>query len=196
MYADVNHDGAAGSVTIEPGVALAAIRAIDKFTDWTGKCVLVILVPLVLSNVVEVVMRYLLKQPTIWASDATIMANGSLFMLGGAYALLKGAHVRTDLLWNRFSARTKGAIDLVTYAVLFLPIMAVVCYIGVENAHYAYSIGERSSLSLWRPITWPFRAVIPIAAALLFIQGVSELLKGVYAIRYGREFAKHEKVEF
>ena len=73
MYADVNHDGAAGSVTIEPGVALAAIRAIDKFTDWTGKCVLVILVPLVLSNVVEVVMRYLLKQPTIWASDATIM---------------------------------------------------------------------------------------------------------------------------
>lgn len=68
MYADVENQEAAGSATIEPGDGLAVIRAIDRFTDWSGKCVLVILVPLVLSNVVEVVMRYLLKQPTIWAS--------------------------------------------------------------------------------------------------------------------------------
>ena len=123
------------------------------------------------------------------------MANGSAFMLGCGYALLKGAHVRTDMLWERFSERTKGLIDFTSYALLFYPVMITLFVISVDDAWYAFTIGETSEQSPWRPILWPFRASIPLSALLLMIQGVSETLKAWFQIRTGREFEHHEKWE-
>jgi len=139
-------------------------------------------------------MRYLLGLPTVWAADVTVMTYGSLFMLGSAYTLFKGAHVRTDIFWERFSERTKGIIDSAAYLLLFLPVMGVIFAISIDDAVYAYSIDERSTLSLWRPILWPFRAVIPLAALLMFAQGISELLKALWAAGTGKQLVHHEKV--
>src|SRR5262245_21856494 len=86
---------------------LAVIRSIDKFTDWTGYLFVLLIIPLIFANVIEVFSRYVLKEPTIWALDVTTMSYGALLMLGSALALLKGAHVRTDMLWEKFSDRTK-----------------------------------------------------------------------------------------
>src|SRR5262245_41001743 len=166
----------------------------DRLTSSFVYIVALLLVPLVLANVAEVVMRYLLGSPTVWAADMTVMAYGSLFMLGSSYAMLKGAHVRTDIFWNGFSERTKGIIDSVAYLFLFLPVMALIFAISVDDLVYAYSIDERSTLSLWRPIVWPFRAVIPLSALLMFAQGVSELLKALWAASTGKELVHREKV--
>src|SRR5262245_3959406 len=86
-----------------PWAYLAVIRIIVTFTEWTGYLFVLLIIPLVFSNVVEVFARYVLKSPTIWALDMTTMSYAALFMLGCALALLKGAHVRTDMLWEAFS---------------------------------------------------------------------------------------------
>ena len=99
------------------------------------------------------------------------------------------------MFWDKFSDRTKGLIDSFSYLFLFLPVMGVLFAISIDDFLYAYSIGERSTLSLWQPIVWPFRGVVPLSAALLFLQGVSELLKALYAVRTGKELVHHEKVE-
>ena len=178
-----------------PEFALRVIRVIDKFTGACIYPVMFLLAPLILSNVAEVLMRYVWQEPTVWAADMTVMTYGSLFMLGAAYTLREGAHVRTDIFWDKFSERTKGLIDSVSYLLLFLPVMAVLFGISIDDFVYAYSIGERSTLGLWQPIVWPFRGVVPLSAALLFVQGVSELLKALYAVRTGKELVHHEKVE-
>ena len=139
-------------------------------------------------------MRYLLGMPTVWAADVTVMTYGSLFMLGSAYTLFKGAHVRTEIFWERFSERTRGIIDSAAYLLLFLPVMGVIFAISIDDAWYAYTIDERSTLSLWRPILWPFRAVIPLAALLMFAQGISELLKSLWAASTGEVLVHHEKI--
>jgi TRAP-type mannitol/chloroaromatic compound transport system permease small subunit len=77
---------------------LAVIRTIDRFTELTGYLFVIVIVPLIFANVVEVFARYALRSPTIWALDVTTMSYATLFMLGAALALLKGAHVRTDML--------------------------------------------------------------------------------------------------
>ena len=69
---------------------LAVIRTIDRFTEWTGYLFVLFLIPLIMSNVIEVFARYVLKDPTIWALDITTMSYAALFMLGSALALLKG----------------------------------------------------------------------------------------------------------
>jgi TRAP-type mannitol/chloroaromatic compound transport system permease small subunit len=170
------------------------IGAIDRFTAAIVPAVALLLAPLILANVVEVVMRYVLGSPTVWAADVTVMSYGALFMLGSAYALSKGAHVRTDIFWTGFSVRTRGVIDSCAYLLLFLPVMGLILAISIDDALYSFSIDERSTLSLWRPILWPFRAVIPAAALLMLVQGCAELLKALWAATTGAEFVRHDKV--
>ena len=174
---------------------LAVIRTIDKFTELTGYLFVIVIIPLILANVVEVFCRYVLRSPTIWALDVTTMSYATLFMLGAALALLKGAHVRTDMLWERFSDRTKGMIDSLAALLLFLPTMAVLFFISIDDFIHAVSIDERSSSGAWTPIIWPLRGVIPLTAFMLFLQGISELMKSLWAWRTGEFLTKHEKIE-
>jgi TRAP-type mannitol/chloroaromatic compound transport system permease small subunit len=174
---------------------LAVIRTIDRFTEVTGYLFVLVIIPLILANVVEVFARYVLRAPTIWALDVTTMSYATLFMLGSALALLKGAHVRTDMLWDKFSDRTKGMIDSLAALLLFLPTMTVLFFISIDDFIHAVSIDERSSSGAWTPIIWPLRGVIPLTAFMLFLQGISELLKSLWAWRTGQFLTKHEKIE-
>ena len=174
---------------------LAAIRAIDKFTEWTGYLYVLFIIPLIFANVVEVFARYVLGDPTIWALDVTTMSYAALFMLGSALALLKGAHVRTDMLWEAFSDRTKGMIDTLAFLLFFLPTMAVLFFISIDDFLYSLSIDERSSSGAWTPVLWPLRGVIPLTAFMLFLQGISELMKSLWAWRTGEFLTKHDKIE-
>jgi TRAP-type mannitol/chloroaromatic compound transport system permease small subunit len=174
---------------------LAVIRTIDRFTNGSRFVFVLLLVPLIFANVVEVFCRYVLRQPTIWALDVTTMSYAALFMLGAALALLKGAHVRTDVLWDGFSDRTKGMIDSLAFVLFFIPTMIVLFFISIDDFLYSISIDERGSSGAWTPVLWPLRGVIPLSAFLLLLQGVSELMKSLWAWRTGEFLTRHEKIE-
>jgi TRAP-type mannitol/chloroaromatic compound transport system permease small subunit len=174
---------------------LAVIRTIDRFTELISYLFVIVIIPLILANVVEVFARYVLGAPTMWALDVTTMSYATLFMVGAALALLRGAHVRTDMLWERFSDRRKGMIDSLALLVFFLPTMVVLFFISIDDFLYSVSIDERSSSGAWTPILWPLRGVIPLTAFMLFVQGISELMKSLWAWRTGELLVVHEKIE-
>lgn len=174
---------------------LATIRVIDKSTEYTGYLFALISAPLIFANTYEVISRYVFNQPTEWALDVTTQSFAALFMLGAPYALLKGAHVRTDMLWEKFTDRNKGLIDAIGFIILFMPTMMVLTYISIDDFFYSMSINERSNTTSWQPVIWPLRAVIPLSCALMFIQGISEILKCLYAVRTGKFLVQHEKIE-
>jgi TRAP-type mannitol/chloroaromatic compound transport system permease small subunit len=171
------------------------VRIIDKFTDNTGTWVAWLNVPLVLAVTYEVLARYLFNSPTIWSFDVTYMLYGTIFMLGSAYALHKGAHIRTDFFFERWSVRTRGAIDSVAYLVFFFPSIFIFLVVSGAEGWYAFEIGETSEQTPWRPVLWPFKWVVPLTCLLLLIQGVSETIKSVYAARTGIELEHKEKIE-
>src|SRR5262245_34957148 len=185
-------DGARGDF---PAAFYAIIRGIDRFSDLTGRLIALAMIFLVAIISYEVVARYFFRAPTAWVFESSYMANGAAFMLGCAYALLKGAHVRTDIFWDTYSERKKGTIDFCSYLFLFYPTMIAFFWISADDAWYAYEIGERSEQPAWRPLLWPFRAAVPAMAVLMMIQGISETLKSWYQVRTGREFQHREKVK-
>ena len=183
-------------MTQPPAGYLRVIRAIDWTTEHVGIAFAWVLVPiLILPNVYEVVSRYALDDPTIWALDVTTYAFGSLFMLCSAYALLKGAHVRTDMLWDGFSDKTKGTIDSLAFILFFIPTMTILMVSSWDDFIYSWSINEKSSSGAWQPIIWPLRAAVPISCGLLLLQGISELMKSLWAARTGQALATHAKIE-
>lgn len=174
---------------------IKAVRVIDRFTDTTGTWIAWLNLILVVVVAWEVGARYLFNAPTVWSYDLTYMLYGAIFMLGSAYALHKGAHIRTDFFWEKWSIRTKGMIDAVAYIALFFPSIFVLMLVSGNEAWYAYTITEESEQTPWRPLLWPFKSVVPLACLLLLIQGVSETIKSVYAARTGVELEHKEKIE-
>jgi TRAP-type mannitol/chloroaromatic compound transport system permease small subunit len=178
-----------------PRALTTAIRVIDAFSEWSGKAVAWLIIPLLLSLTYESVARYLFDAPTLWAYDLSYMMYGALFMLGAHYTLLRGAHIRTDMLWEKFSVRTKGRIDAIAYIFFFFPAMILLLASSVDEAWISWRMGELSEQTAWRPILWPFKAVVPLTGLLLLVQGVSELLKSLYAARTGRFLTTAETIQ-
>jgi TRAP-type mannitol/chloroaromatic compound transport system permease small subunit len=170
-----------------PEALVAIVKTIDGLSLWSGRLFCWLVVPLVVGLTYEVIARYVFHAPTIWAYDVAYMLYGSHFMLGAAYTLYRGGHIRTDIFYQNWSVRTRGAVDAVLYLFLFFPGIALFFWMGLEEARHAWDIREVSDASPWRPIIYPFKAVIPIGLALLFIQGISEFLKSAYAALTGRE---------
>jgi TRAP-type mannitol/chloroaromatic compound transport system permease small subunit len=177
-----------------PGL-IRTVRWIDRFTDTSGTWIAWLNVPLVLAVAYEVIARYAFNAPTIWSFDVTYMLYGTIFMLGAAFALHKGAHIRTDFFFEKWSVRTKGTIDAVAYVVFFFPSIFVFLLVSWNEGWYAFQINETSEQTPWRPLLWPYKMVVPLACLLLLIQGVSETIKSLWAARTGIELEHKEKVE-
>ena len=174
---------------------ISVVRVIDRFTDTTGTWIAWLNVPLVAAVAYEVIARYAFGAPTAWSFDLTYMLYGAIFMLGAAYALHKGAHIRTDFFFERWSVRTRGVIDATAYIVFFFPSLTLFLIVSGAEGWYAFEIGETSEQTPWRPILWPFKMVVPATCLLLMVQGVSETIKSVYAARTGIELEHKERVE-
>jgi TRAP-type mannitol/chloroaromatic compound transport system permease small subunit len=165
---------------------IAIVRAIDGLSLWSGRIFCWLVVPLVLALTYEVIARYVFHAPTIWAYDVAYMLYGTHFMLGAAYTLYKGGHIRTDLFYENWSVRTRGTVDATLYLLFFFPGIALFFWMGLDEALHSWDIREVSDASPWRPILYPFKAMIPLGLALLLIQGVSEFLKSAYAAIEGK----------
>jgi TRAP-type mannitol/chloroaromatic compound transport system permease small subunit len=173
----------------------ATIAAIDAVTNWIGIAVAWLIVPMTVAVTWEVVARHFFRAPTVWAFDVTYMLYGTHFMLGTAWALMKIGHVRTDMLYQGWSIRRQNLIDAIGYLFFFFPAMVLFFYFGWQEAYHAWEIHETSDASPWRPIIYPFKAVIPLTALFLVVQGLSEFLKSVYAVRTGKLWGKREVME-
>jgi len=174
---------------------LRTVSVIDRFTDRTGSWIAWLNVPLVLIVTYEVVMRYAFNAPTIWVFDATYMLYGTIFMLGAAYALHKGAHIRTDFFYEKWTTKTKGMVDSISYLLFFFPSLIMLLAASGNEAWYAYTIHETSEQTPWRPILWPYKSVVPLTCIFLMVQGISETIKSVYAWRTGVVLEQKEKIE-
>ena len=170
-----------------PRALTTIIRLIDTYVgELSGKIFMLMIFPLIGGSTYEVIARYVFNAPTKWAYDTSYMLYGSHFMLGAAYCLYKGGHIRTDVFYENLSVRWQGWIDAVLYIFFFFPGMSLFFWYGSMEAIHSWRIMEESVVSPWRPPLYPFKTVIPVASALLIIQGISELLKSLYAGIRGR----------
>jgi TRAP-type mannitol/chloroaromatic compound transport system permease small subunit len=158
---------------------------IDLVGEWSGKIVCWLLIPVMLGICYEVISRYFFNSPTQWAFDLTWMLYSAHFMLGAGYTLLHKEHIRTDMIYEKLSPRRQGLIDSICYLLLFFPSMLFLLYKGLTEAVYSWDIAERASTSGWQPIIYPIKTVVPVAAALLILQGISEFIKSVRAVKRG-----------
>jgi len=158
---------------------------VDEISTWCGKVAAWLIILLMTVVCVEVFKRYIMNMPTAWIFDLDNMLYGSAFMLCGAYTLAQNAHVRGDFLYSSMRPRMQAWLDIVLYAVFFIPGIAALIYAGFDYAADSWRIAEHSNVTADGPPVYHFKSVIPIAGALVMLQGVAEIVRCIVCLRTG-----------
>ena len=170
------------------------LLAVDGFSTWFGKATAWTVVGLTFLISAEVFSRYVLNVPHAWVLDAQIMLYGTMFMCAGAYTLAKAGHVRGDVLYGFFRPRTQASIDLLLYLVFFLPGIIALTWAGWTYANESLAMREQTFNADPIPV-YPFKFVIPVAGAVLLLQGLVEIVRCVLCLRDGAWPTRAEDVE-
>lgn len=167
---------------------------VDRLSTFVGKACAWTVVGLTLLITWEVFSRYALNKPHAWVLDLQIMLYGTLFMSAGAYTLSKNGHVRGDVLYGFFRPRTQATVDLVLYILFFLPGIVALTWAGWTFANDSLAIREQTFNADPLPV-YPFKFVIPIAGAVLLLQGIVEIVRCVICLRTGEWPSREQDVE-
>ncbi|MBN8510272.1 MAG: TRAP transporter small permease subunit [Burkholderiales bacterium] len=170
------------------------LLGVDRLSTWLGQAFAWLIVLLTLMISAEVFSRYVLNDPHDWALNAQIMMYGTLFMMAGAYTLAKSGHVRGDVLYGFFRPRTQATIDLVLYIAFFLPGIVALTWAGWTYANEALAIREKTFSATPLPL-YPFKFIIPLAGAILLLQGLVEIVRCVQCLRAGDWPSREQDVE-
>jgi TRAP-type mannitol/chloroaromatic compound transport system permease small subunit len=159
------------------------LRVLERISGTTGALAAWLVVPLIVASCYEVFSRYVMGAPTIWAYEVGYMVMGTHFLIGLAYTLREGEHVRVDLFYAQVSRKTRALIDAFTYLVLLLPVAAWLSIGLAQKVATAWESQERSGMSAFNPVIWPFRAVMCAAFVLLVLQALAQLIRCYQILR-------------
>ena len=175
------------------------IFLVDSFTAWVGKAFAWCILLLAIGVAYEVFVRYALRDPTSWAFDLSYLMYGSLFMMAGAYALARDSHVRGDVIYRLWAPKTQAKVEFVVYFLFFFPGILALIFAGTDYAleSWSYNYG-RGEVSINSPAGVPisqFKTVLPVAGALLFLQGIAQVCRCIVCMKTGEWPAHLEDVE-
>lgn len=160
------------------------LHTADEISTWVGKAAAWLIVVLMLLVCAEVFKRYALNAPTAWIYDVNNMLYGTLFMLGGAYTLAHDGHVRGDFFYGNMKPRTQASVDFVMYFLFFIPGIAALTWAGWTYFEDSLAMHEQTFNADPIPL-YPFKFVIPLAGAIVLMQGIAEIIRCLVCIRTG-----------
>ncbi len=116
-----------------------------------------------------------LKSPAIWVMEMAQFSMAAYYLLGGGYTMQQEAHVRMDVLYERFSPKTKAVMDLGT-GVILLAYLGILVWGGVSSTAYAFEFNQKNFTS-WRPPLAPIKTIMTLGMVLMLAQAISILFK-------------------
>ncbi len=158
----------------------------DGLSEYVGRAISWLTLAMISVLVFEIIARYFLNAPTIWAHETSTMLYGAFCMLAGAYTLRHRGHVRSEVIYGLMGPRGKAFCDTIIFS-LGLVVFGVFFKMSVEFAADSWAVREYSNKSIWQPVIYPIKTVIPIAVGLVILQNVAELLRSVLVL-VGIEF--------
>jgi TRAP-type mannitol/chloroaromatic compound transport system permease small subunit len=157
-------------------------NGIDAFTRWTGKRLAwLILVAVIVSAVNATVRKIFDTSSNSWLELQWVLFS-IVFLLCSPWTLLDNEHIRIDIVNNLLPKRLRDIIDIVGHAFFLLPLTIVMIITGGPFFMRSYEISEQSGNAGGLP-QWPTKSLIIIGFALLFVQGISELIKRIAVMR-------------
>ena len=156
---------------------------IDKLTDNIANGLLYILIALILLVFSTVFFRYVFNMSYIIVQEIIMYLHALIFMFGISYALKENSHVKIDVLYNTLNKRTQRVISIAGLVSFILPTALFIIYVSIDMVTQSWMILEGSSEAGGLNLVFILKSLIPISGVLIFLQGISELIKHIRVSR-------------
>lgn len=172
------------------------IARVNRLMDFLGALAASLLILLVVIMAYNVVARYAFSDSSIGLEELSWHFYAAIFLLGIPYALKSGAHVRVDLLFEKFSPRKQAIVDLAGSVLFLLPTCLVIIWAGWHFTAAAYQLGVQpdSVSSFFNQLVstgigeksqdpggllnrWIIKAVIPLSFFFLLLASSAFMLE-------------------
>ncbi len=160
------------------GALMGFSSGIDRLNTWLSKYVIWLILVATLVSAINALVRKIFNTSSNAFLEVQWYFFAASFLLASAYTLLNNEHVKIDVVYSRFSRRTQTQIDIFGFAVFLLPMCSAILWFGIPFFIKGYISNEMSS-NAGGLIRWPVYAMIPLGFGLLWLQGISELIKRV-----------------
>ena len=160
---------------------------IDRLNGWIGRATGWLLLTMIFIGALSAILRYV-GQPIGLSISLNALGESqwylfsAVFLLGAAWALREDAHVRVDVLYGRLSTKKQSVIDLAGTLLFLVPFCAMMLWATWPAVVESWAVREVSPDPGGLP-RYPIKALVPVAFALLLLQGVSQAIKSVVVLR-------------
>ena len=154
-------------------------EGIERAVDVIGRAASWLALVIVVVMATNVVLRYLFSYGSVWAQELEWHLLAPLILFGIPYALLKGEHVRVDVLFAKFTEKNQLRVEVVSQ-VLCILIAAAFVWLSLQYVQQSFVIDEKSADPGGLPYRWALKGLIPAGFVLLALQSFATLL-GVFA---------------
>ncbi|MDD1780989.1 TRAP transporter small permease subunit [Enterovibrio sp. ZSDZ35] len=154
-------------------------RLINRVADTLGWVASSLFLLLMLNVFYNVVMRYAFDSVSIALQEMEWHLFSAVFLLGVPYAVKAGGHVRIDVLYERWSEKTRALVDLLGCLFFLMPFAVLVAVFGIDFANESLQLGESSGDPGGLPHRWIVKAMIPLSFFFIAVTGFGMILNAL-----------------
>ena len=155
------------------------LRAVDAINEAAGRLAGALAVALVALVFGLVLARYAFNAGSVAAQEAVLWLHAALFLLGLGYTLRHDGHVRVDVFSQRWSPRTRAWVEVGGGVLLLLPLCVFIVAMSWDYVAASWAAREGSRDPGGLPGWYLLKALVPVSATLLLLQGLAETTRAL-----------------
>jgi len=162
-----------------PPAIITYVRLVDSLNRVIGRLAMLLIFAMIGILLYSSITKTFFL-PSLWTLETAQFTMVAYYLLGGGYSMQLDSHVRMDLLYGRWSPRTRAIVDVFTiFFLLFY--LALLLYGGLSSTAYALKYGEES-YSAWAPSMAPIKIVMCVGIVLMLLQAIAMFFKDLAAL--------------
>lgn len=167
-----------------PGPIRAYVRAVDAVNRVLGFYVMYLALAMMGLLLFASITRYVFNVPFVWIIELSQFMMAAYYILGGGYSLQIDAHVRMDVVYERWTVKTRAFMDSITAFCLVFYLVYMV-YGGWASSAYSLKYGQ-TNYSAWAPPMAPIKIIMTVGIALMLLQAIAIFFRDIAKVS-GRE---------
>jgi TRAP-type mannitol/chloroaromatic compound transport system permease small subunit len=156
--------------------------SITRFVELLGRGASYLFLAIVVMSAIEVLMRYAMGQPTVWAHELSVALAATCFAIGGPFVHATRQHIAITFVYEQLAHNAKAWIRLLC-SLLTLFFLLWLAYAAVQQGWLALKQGEMTGTALNWPIPAYLKTLFALCVSLMTLQTLLHIREDVARLR-------------
>jgi len=157
------------------------VAFIDALNHSVGRVVMYLIFVMMGILLFAAITRSFFNISHIWVIEMAQFTMAAYYLLGGGYTMQNDAHVRMDLLYERWPVKKRAFADSITaFCLIFY--LGTLLYGGYSSTEYALEYGQKN-YSAWAPPMAPIKIIMTVGIFMMLLQAIAIFFRDVATAR-------------